>query len=40
MRINELNELIKKYRNVKFLEIREELKKLGYACKIQGEKND
>jgi hypothetical protein len=40
MRINELNELIKKYGNVKFLEIRDELKKLGYACKIQGEKND
>ena len=34
MRINELNELIKKYGNVKFLEIRDELKKLGYACNV------
>lgn len=40
MRINELNELIEKYGSVKFLEIREELKKIGYACKIQGKKND
>jgi len=40
MRINELNELIKKYGNVKFLEIRDELKKLGYACNVSGEKND
>lgn len=40
MRINELNELIKKYGNVKFLEIKEELKKLGYVCNVPGEKND
>lgn len=40
MRINELNELINKYgETTKFIEIKEELKKLGYPCKIAGEKN-
>ena len=35
----EEEKLIKKYGDVTFLEIREELKKLGYPCKIAGEKN-
>ena len=39
MKLSELQELIKKYGDVTFLEIREELKKLGYPCKIVGEKN-
>ncbi|WP_339017680.1 hypothetical protein [Fusobacterium animalis] len=39
MRLSELQELIKKYGDVTFLEIREELKKLGYPCKIAGEEN-
>ena len=37
MKLTELQELIKKYGNVTFLEIKEELKKLGYPCKIAGE---
>ena len=37
MKLTELQELIKKYGNVTFLEIKEELKKLGYPCKIIGE---
>jgi len=39
MKLTELQELIKKYGDVTFLEIREELKKLGYPCKIAGEKS-
>lgn len=40
MRISELQELIKKYgETTKFIEIKEELKKLGYPCRIAGEKN-
>ena len=40
MKLTELRELIKKYgKNVTFLEIKEELKKLGYLCKIAGEIN-
>lgn len=39
MKLSELQELIKKYGDVTFLEIREELKKLGYLCKIAGEKD-
>ena len=40
MKLTELQELIKKYgKNVTFLEIKEELKKLGYPCKIAGEVN-
>ena len=38
MKLKELQELIEKYgENVTFLEIKEELKKLGYPCKIAGE---
>ena len=38
MKLIELQELIEKYgKNVTFLEIKEELKKLGYPCKIVGE---
>ena len=40
MRLSELQELIEKYgKSVKFLEIKEELKKLGHPCKIAGEVN-
>lgn len=37
MRLSELEKLIEKYGDVTFLEIKEELKKLGYPCKIAGE---
>ena len=37
MKLSELQELIEKFGDVKLLEIREELKKLGYSCKIVGE---
>ena len=38
MKLTELQELIEKYgENITFLEIKEELKKLGYPCKIAGE---
>ncbi|WP_338996329.1 hypothetical protein [Fusobacterium animalis] len=38
MRLSELQELINKYgESTKFIEIKEELKKLGYPCKIVGE---
>ena len=38
MRLSELQKLINKYgENTKFIEIKEELKKLGYPCKIVGE---
>jgi hypothetical protein len=40
MRVSELEKLIQKYgKNTKFIEIKEELKKLGYPCKIAGEEN-
>ena len=39
MKLSELQELINKYGDVTFLEIREELKKLGYLCKIACETN-
>lgn len=41
MRVSELQELIKKYGETtkKFIEIKEELKKLGYPCRIAGEEN-
>ena len=40
MKLTELQELIEKYgENTKFIEIKEELKKMGYPCKIEGEKN-
>lgn len=40
MKLTELQELINKYgENTKFIEIKEELKKLGYSCKIAGEEN-
>lgn len=34
MRLSELKKLIEKFGDVKFIEITEELKALGYACKI------
>ena len=38
MKLTELQELINKYgENTKFIEIKEEFKKLGYPCKIEGE---
>ena len=40
MSFKELNDLIEKFGNVTFLEIKEELQKMGYACKIAGDKND
>jgi len=39
MKLSELQELIEKFGDVKLLEITEELKKLGYSCKIAGEVN-
>ncbi|WP_338964070.1 hypothetical protein [Fusobacterium nucleatum] len=41
MRVSELEELINKYgKNVTFLEIKDELKKMGYPCNIKvGDKN-
>lgn len=40
MKLTELQELINKYgENTKFIEIKEEIKKMGYPCKIEGEKN-
>lgn len=39
MKLTELQKLINKYGNVTFLEVKEELKKLGYPCKIAGEVN-
>ena len=40
MRLSELQELINKYgETTKFIEIKEDLKKLGDPCKIAGEKN-
>lgn len=38
MRLSELQKLINKYgESTKFIEIKEELKELGYPCKIVGE---
>lgn len=34
MKLNELKKLIEKYGNVKFIDIVEELKELGYACNV------
>lgn len=41
MRLSELQELIKKYgETTKFIEIKDELKKMGYPCNIKvGDKN-
>ena len=41
MRVSELQELIKKYgKTTKFIEIKDELKKMGYPCNIKvGDKN-
>lgn len=40
MKLTELQELIDKYgERTKFIEIKDELKKLGYSCKIAGEIN-
>lgn len=36
MKLSELKKLIEKYGNVKFIEITEELKALGYACNVSG----
>lgn len=39
MRVSELEKLIQKYgETTKFIEIKEELKKMGYPCNV-GEKN-
>ena len=40
MNLKELNDLIERFGDVKLLEIKEELQKMGYACKIVGDKND
>ncbi|WP_261790302.1 MULTISPECIES: hypothetical protein [Fusobacterium] len=40
MNLKELNDLIERFGDVQLLEIKEELKKMGYACKIAGDKND
>ena len=40
MNLKELNDLIERFGDVKLLEIKEELQKMGYACKIAGDKND
>lgn len=38
MRVSELEKLIQKYgETTKFIEIKDELKKMGYPCKIEGE---
>lgn len=41
MRVSELEKLIQKYgESTKFIEIKEELKKMGYPCNIKvGDKN-
>ena len=36
----ELNDLIEIFGDVKLLEIKEALQKMGYTCKIAGDKND
>ena len=40
MSLKELNDLIERFGDVQLLEIKEELQKMGYACKIAGDKND
>ena len=40
MNLRELNDLIERFGDVKLLEIKEELQKMRYACKIAGDKND
>lgn len=40
MDLKELNDLIERFGDVQLLEIKEELQKMGYACKIAGDKND
>ena len=40
MDLKELNDLIERFGDVQLLEIKEELQKMGYACKIVGDKND
>lgn len=40
MNLKELNYLIERFGDVQLLEIKEELLKMGYACKIAGDKND
>ena len=40
MNLKELNYLIERFGDVQLLEIKEELQKMGYACKIAGDKND
>ena len=40
MNLKELNDLIERFGDVQLLEIKEELQKMGYACKIAGDKND
>lgn len=39
MKATDLKKLIEKYGEVTFIEILEELKELGYPCKIAGEVN-
>ena len=39
MKVTDLKKLIEKYGEVTFVEIIEELKELGYSCKIVGEVN-
>lgn len=39
MKVTDLKKLIEKYGEVTFVEILEELKELGYSCKIVGEVN-
>ena len=40
MNLKELNDLIERFGDVQLLEIKDELQKMGYACKIAGDKND
>ena len=40
MNLKELNDLIERFGDVQLLEIKEELQKMGYACKIAGDEND
>ena len=40
MSLKELNDLIERFGDVQLLEIKEELHKMGYTCKIAGDKND
>ena len=40
MSLKELNDLIERFGDVQLLKIKEELQKMGYACKIAGDKYD